>query len=253
LFFLNLTAFQKQFLMITSKKLLTSFIIFGIIYCLLLLTKNEQITWYLKPLLLPILFYAVVKAEIFETKKWLLIALLFSWFGDCILLFADKGELYFIFGLVSFLIAHILFISLFFKQSRSDRRTVSSEAKIKSDKKETKNPLFWIGLIGIIVYLVSMLSFLLPSLGDLKIPVSVYATTISIMLVIALKGALNWENKSKYLVLIGAVFFVTSDSILAIDKFHSPIPLSSFWIMLTYVIAQFCITDGILKLNISKS
>lgn len=239
--------------MITSKKLLNGFIFFGIIYCLLLLTKNEQITWYLKPLLLPVLFYAVVKAEPFETKKWLLIALLFSWFGDCILLFADKGELYFIFGLVSFLIAHILFILLFFKQIRADdRRTASSEAKIKSEKKETKNPLFWIGFIGIIIYLVSMLSFLLPTLGDLKVPVGVYATTISIMLVIALKGAFNCENKSKYLVLIGAVFFVISDSILAIDKFHSPIPLASFWIMTSYVIAQYCIANGILKLNQKK-
>lgn len=225
--------------MITSKRLLDCFIIFGIIYCLLLLSKNEQITWYLKPLLLPILFYAVVKAETFETKKWLLIALLFSWFGDCILLFADKGELYFIFGLVSFLIAHILFIVLFFKQ--------------KGYKKETKNPLFWIGFIGVIVYLVSMLSLLLPSLGDLKVPVGVYATTISTMLVLALKGAFTWENKSKYFVLVGAVFFVISDSILAIDKFHSYIPLSSFWIMTTYIIAQYCITYGVLKLNNTTS
>ena len=65
----------------------------------------------------------------------------------------------------------------------------------------------------------------------------------------ALKGAFNWEGNSKYCVFIGAIFFVTSDSILAIDKFHEPIPLASFWIMITYLIAQFCITDGILKLN----
>ena len=69
------------------------------------------------------------------------------------------------------------------------------------------------------------------------------------MLVIALKGAFNWKNSSKYIVLLGAVFFVTSDSILAINKFHSPITLATFWIMLTYLIAQFCITYGILKLN----
>lgn len=49
--------------------------------------------------------------------------------------------------------------------------------------------------------------------------------------------------------LLGAAFFVTSDSILAINKFHAQIPLASFWIMITYLIAQFCITDGILKLN----
>jgi uncharacterized membrane protein YhhN len=66
-----------------------------------------------------------------------------------------------------------------------------------------------------------MLSVLLPGLGDLKVPVSVYALTISIMLVMALKGAFNWQNNSKHIVLIGAVFFVTSDSILAFNKFNT--------------------------------
>jgi uncharacterized membrane protein YhhN len=224
--------------MITSQRLLQGFLVFGIVYFILSLTGNDTLTWYLKPFLLPFLFYAVVKSESFETKKWLLFALFFSWIGDCILLFADKGELFFIFGLIAFLIAHILFIRLFFRQ--------------KSENRHIKNPLFWIGFIGIIIYLRSMLSLLLPTLGDLKVPVSFYAMTISIMLIIALKGAINWETNSKYVVFIGAFLFVTSDSILAIDKFHFPIPLASFWIMLTYLIAQFCITYGILKLNQKK-
>lgn len=221
--------------MITSQRLLQSFLVFGIVYSLLLVTGNDTLTWYLKPLLIPFLFYAVVKSDPFETKKWLLSALLFSWIGDCILMFADKGDLYFIFGLIAFLIAHILFIRLFFRQ--------------KTEKKHSKNPLFWIGFILVITYLVCMLSFLLPTLGNLKMPVGIYAMTISIMLIIALKGALNWENNAKYIVLLGAAFFVTSDSILAINKFHSPIAMANFWIMLTYLIAQFCITYGILNLN----
>ena len=217
--------------MITSQKLISIFLVVGLLYLILLLTGNDTVTWYLKPLLLPFLFYAVVKSNPFETKKWLLAALLFSWIGDFILLFAD----YFIFGLVAFLIAHILFIRLFFRQ--------------KSENKHSKNPLFWIGFIGIIIYLVSILVFLFPTLGDLKFPVGIYAMTISIMLVIALKGAFNWGNNSKYIVLLGAFFFVTSDSILAIDKFHSPIPTATFCIMLTYLVAQFSIAYGILKLN----
>lgn len=221
--------------MTISQKSLQIFIAFGLLYSLLLLTGNDDLTWYLKPLLLPFLFYAVVNSESFETKKWLLFALFFSWIGDCILLFADKGELYFIFGLVAFLIAHILFIVLFSKQ--------------KSENKHFKSILFWIGLMAVIGYLVSMLSLLLRKLGDLKIPVSVYAITISIMLIIALKGAINWKNNAKYLVLVGAILFVASDSILALDKFHSPIASASYSIMITYLIAQFCITKGILDLN----
>lgn len=224
--------------MITSQNLLKGFIVFGIVYCLLLLTGNESITWYLKPFLLPFLFYTVVKNGNFKTKKWLLAALLFSWIGDCILMFADKGERYFILGLVAFLIAHILLIILFTKQGTTH--------------KSFKKPLFWVGFVGATAYLVGMLSVLIPSLGDLTLPVMVYALIITIMLKTAMKGTFDWKGNSKYTVLIGAAFFVTSDSILAINKFHTPLPMASFWIMLTYLIAQFCITDGILKLQKSK-
>lgn len=221
--------------MITSQRLLQGFIAFGILYCVLIITGNEAVTSYLKPFLLPFLFYAVAKSERFKTKKWLLAALLFSWIGDCILLFADKGEMYFILGLVAFLIAHIFLIVLFTKQS-----TVH---------KSFKKPLFWVGFALATAYLIGILAVLLPNLGDLKLPVMAYALIITIMLKTSLKGTFDWNQKSKYNVLLGAAFFVTSDSILAINKFHTPLPMASFWIMLTYLVAQFCITDGILKLQ----
>jgi uncharacterized membrane protein YhhN len=211
--------------MITSQRLLQGFLIFGIIYALILLFGNDTLSWYLKPFLLPFLFYAVVKSEPFKTRKWLLAALLFSWIGDCILLFADKGELYFIFGLVAFLIAHILLIVLFTKQTAI---SVSF-----------KKPLFWVGFVCATVYLASMLSVLLPGLGNLRFPVIGYALTITIMLKTALKGTFDWNGNSKYTVLLGAAFFVASDSILAINKFHTPLPLASFLIMLSYLAAQF--------------
>jgi len=221
--------------MINSQNLLRGFIAIGIIYCVLLIAGFDSITYYMKPFLLPFLFYSVVKDTGFKTKKWLLAALLFSWVGDCFLLFTEQGQLYFILGLVAFLIAHIFLIVLFTKQ--------------KSDNQSFRKGLFWLGVAVATLYLVSILSLLLPSLGDLTFPVIIYALTITIMLKTALKGIFDWKQNSKYIVLIGAAFFVTSDSILAINKFHAPLPLASFWIMLTYLMAQFFITDGIVKLN----
>ena len=83
----------------------------------------------------------------------------------------------------------------------------------------------------------------------MKIPVIIYALVISTMLLVAIKGYFTWNSKSGKLLLIGAVFFVLSDSILAINKFYVPIYLSSFWIMSTYLGAQFCIVNSILKYN----
>jgi len=213
------------------------FVVVSIIYLGFIIFGKEDIAWYLKPLLLPCLLLAVNESKPFSTKKLLLFALLFSWIGDVILLFADKGELYFIFGLVSFLIAHILFILLFIKQEAY---------------KTPNKLLFGLGILFVVAYLYIMLTILFPSLGDLKIPVSVYAFTISLMFAMAIRGGLTWRKPMNLLILNGAVSFVVSDSILAIDKFYTLLPNASLLIMSTYIIAQYLITFGILKLNESS-
>jgi len=211
---------------------------FSIIYLLVILAGREDIAWFLKPFLLPFLLFLVYTFESFPTKNILLTALLFSWIGDIILMFADKGELYFIFGLVAFLVSHIIYIVVFNKQLKTEFY---------------KNKFFFLMGVGVIlVYLTTMLSLLLPSLGELKIPVVVYALTISTMLLFAFKGSLYWRNPANIYILLGAIFFVASDSILAINKFYTTLPMSSFWIMTTYLVAQFCITSGILCLNQKK-
>ncbi|WP_459926220.1 lysoplasmalogenase [Flavobacterium covae] len=215
---------------------LKSFIGISLFYLLLLLTKQEAIAWYFKPLLLPLLILETYSSHNFRIKKHLLFALLFSWIGDVVLMFADKAELYFILGLTSFLISHIFFIFLFIKQGQT----------------KPNSNLFWIGFIFVMMYLLGMLNLLFPSLGNLKIPVALYATTISIMLLMAIKGYFKWSKPNNLIVLIGALFFVSSDSILAINKFHSELPKSGFLIMLTYIVAQFLITKGILGLNKNK-
>ena len=97
-----------------------------------------------------------------------------------------------------------------------------------------------------------MMVVLMPYLGDLLLPVFVYAMTISIMLLFALKGFLNWQKPANIYIFIGAIIFVASDSVLAFDKFYAAIPYSSFFIMSTYLAAQYLIVIGILKLNEKK-
>ena len=215
--------------------LIGTFITLSSLYLILTALDYGNIAWFLKPVLLPFLILITWNANNFPTKKWLLTALAFSWIGDIILMFADKGELYFIFGLVAFLISHIFYIVLFLKQS--------------NPANGAKKPLFWLSCIVVAFYLRTMLNFLFPTLGALKIPVSVYALTISVMLIFALKGYFSWNNSGKYFVLLGAVLFVCSDSLLAIDKFYSRLNFAPFGIMVTYLLAQYFITAGILKLN----
>jgi uncharacterized membrane protein YhhN len=222
-----------------SNIILKSFLGFSAVYLLIILLGREDIARFLKPFLLPFLLLSVYLHENFITKKVLVTALTFSWIGDIILLFADKGELYFVAGLIAFLLSHLFYIVLFSKQ-------------LKHYLKKSKI-IFWIGVTAIAFYLMVMMLLLLPSLGDLKIPVFIYALTISIMLLFALKGFLNWQKPANNYILFGAIIFVTSDSILAFDKFYAPLQYSSFLIMATYLVAQYLIVIGILQLNKKSS
>jgi uncharacterized membrane protein YhhN len=41
--------------------------------------------------------------------------------------------------------------------------------------------------------------------------------------------------------------FLLSDALLAINKFVAPIPMAGFWVMLTYITAQYLIVKGCSK------
>ncbi len=212
------------------------YLIISLLYLVLVAFDKLDWAWYFKPLLIPFLFFSVVKNNPFKSKKWLLAALLFSWIGDVILLFADKSELFFIFGLVAFLLAHVLFIVLFINQ----------EAPAIVHKEQN---FYWFGFGLVLLYLFGMLSILLPKLGSLKFPVGIYAMTISLMLIETIKGYFNWTKKGKTLIVVGAILFVISDSLLAFNKFYCSFSSASFLIMLTYLAAQYCIAKGILDIN----
>jgi len=214
------------------------YLAFSLVYFIILLTGHERLDLFLKPILIPIIGFGAYFYRAFPSQNILLAALTLSWLGDVTLLFTDLGEIYFILGLVFFLTAHIIYCILFNKQKRI--------------RKKQNKPLFIFGSVLIAFYLIGMVSFLMPHLGELEIPVSIYASVISIMLLFALNGFLVWEKPGNQFVFLGAIFFIISDSILALNKFYAPIPKSSFFIMLTYLLAQYLIVVGILRLNPKK-
>lgn len=214
------------------------FLILGSIHLILISLNYHFMALCLKPLLIPQLFLYVFSNQNFSFKKIVLSALTFSWIGDLLLIFTNNNQWFFISGLLSFLIAHIFYIYLF--------------SKLETPKTHKKNSLFWIGIFLIIFYLITILNLLLPSLGPLKMPVSFYAVTISIMLSFAWRGFISWNNNSRYYILFGAISFIVSDSLLAINKFQAPINNAAILIMLTYLFAQFAIVFGVVKFNNQK-
>lgn len=214
------------------KKFTRNFIVISFLYLLLLISGKEDMAWWLKPLLIPFLISIVAISDKFSTQRILLFALFFSWIGDVLLLFADQHSLFFIGGLVSFLIAHLVYIFLFQKQTKINNNTI------------------YLRFIPVVViYLLGILYVLWSSLNEMKIPVIIYAIVISAMLLMSIKAFFEWKKPTNHLVLIGAILFVISDSILAINKFVSPVPMSSLLIMSTYLGAQYFIVKSILINN----
>ncbi len=205
------------------------FLAVSVIYLLAELFHNETVLFLLKPMLMLILILWVYNENKFENLKTLFFALSFSLIGDTILLFSFKGEVYFIFGLIAFLLAQFSY-SLLFLYDRKKTRLIEL-----------------IKVIPFILLSILLLLLLEDKLGGLLIPVCIYASVITLM---GSAATLRNSNKNSYLtVLYGALLFISSDSLLAINKFYMPIPQAGFLIMFTYITAQYLIADGILKNN----
>lgn len=80
----------------------------------------------------------------------------------------------------------------------------------------------------------------------LRVPVLVYTIAICLMLFSALLTNLRggWEPQQAMLVSFGAGLFVLSDTILAWNRFVTPIRNGRLWNMVTYHLAQFLIVIG---------
>ncbi|MGB0929678.1 MAG: lysoplasmalogenase [Chitinophagales bacterium] len=188
-----------------------------------------------KPLLmlfLALFFYRNAPKPLTQLSKVTLYALFFSWLGDVLLMFQNHQAIYFMLGLVSFLIAHLCYIFAFTKTPKPSKGSIKIVAAAS----------FVYLLVGM-----GSINFLKDGLGDMLIPVIVYSLTIIGMNVMAVSRYKKVSNSSFWWVMIGAISFLISDSLIAVNKFYTPIPAPSFWIMSTYCLGQFLIVIGILK------
>lgn len=187
---------------------------------------------YTKPLLMPLLAlgFALETRPPDRRSVLVLSALFFSWLGDVLLMLEERNSVFFILGLLGFLTAHALYIAYFSIIPASEGGSFVR-----------KRPIM---LLAVLAYVVELLYILWPSLNGMKIPVLVYGIVIGSMLCFALWQYGKIHTQAAGLLIVGALLFVASDSLLAINKFKAPIPFGGIWVMSTYVLAQYCIIKG---------
>ena len=202
-------------------------------------TNSEAIRYITKPLLMPLLiiyFVSAVKFFSSSLKKWVILALVFSWSGDVLLMFESVNSSFFIFGLIAFLVVHIFYI-LFYENII---------------RKEGLSKNYW-WFLPVIIYYVALIYLLSPHLGDMKLPVCIYGIVISYMLIQALQTGRIKNYAAAGLMIAGAILFITSDSLLAVNKFYQSFEYAGILIMLTYGTAQLLITLGAVRYISSTS
>jgi alkylglycerol monooxygenase len=180
-----------------------------------------------KPLALLIAIFfaarrAMTRGGVTAFDGLLLTGLAASLAGDVLLMGSAK---LFVPGLVCFLLAHLAYIALF---------------RIGVGLFPRRGALAATLLIG-----VGMYAFLwqggLPA--PLRVPVGVYVGVIACMAAQAIGRAavLRGRDPGAPWVAVGACFFMLSDALLATNRFVSPLPLASLWVLGTYYAAQILI------------
>lgn len=197
-----------------------------------------------KPLLITSLalwFFMETKNSKTLFRKLILSALAFSVLGDTLLMFVENDpakQHFFLMGLGSFLVAHLFYLAAFVKYP-SDQPGLVFRQK------------WWITIFA--VFLAFFNWFLLPGVPkEMQIPVLVYSIAIMLMLLSCLNLSGKIPSEAFGLLFLGALLFMISDSIIALNKFKSaefPIPLARIFIMAFYLLGQFLIVRGSAKVN----
>jgi uncharacterized membrane protein YhhN len=195
-------------------------------------TQIPVIHFISKPLIvisLLIYYYAGTLRE--DRSPMFILALIACLAGDVFLMSPE----YFVPGLVSFLVGHVLYIFAYRQHQNDD--DVDSLRGIQRARLAFPIVLAGTGLV-VVLY---------PVLGNMQIPVMIYAAVITIMTLTALFRYGRTSSRSFWLVFMGAVLFMISDSVLAFNKFLEPIGHAGLYIMSTYMAAQFLIVEGIMN------
>lgn len=158
----------------------------------------------------------------------LALALAFSTAGDVLL---DLDPRLFAFGLGAFLLAHLTYICLFVRNRNAGIRL---------------RPRRLAAVFLILLFSATLSAWIVPSVGDLAVPVVLYICALTAMVSTAIlaRFRLPW-------VAVGAVLFLISDSLLAIHKFKTPVPLRDYLVWTTYYFGQCGIALGYLEQAVS--
>ena len=207
---------------------LIAFVLFSLIDFYGIYLEKQLMVNFAKPMLMITLFWYYY-SNTKQLNKYFVLGLFFSFLGDLLLL--GTGEVYFIFGLLFFLIAHVFYIIMVLRLIPA---------------RKPKN--FIMASVPFLLLFLILMNILFAGLGSMKIPVIIYAMTISFFGIVSLLLYLETKTKISLILLVGVLLFISSDTILALNLFYKTQSFYPLLIMMSYVLAQYLICRFVLKL-----
>lgn len=186
-----------------------------------------------KPLTTISIFFLALKAQPAinaRYRKAILTGILFSLLGDVFLMLPvsllTQG---FLLGLLSFLFAHLCFLRAFC-----------------SDSRFFASPLAFVALAALGA---AHLYVLWPGLPPaMRIPVITYVCLLLAMCAQAISRGISLRTVDSRMAMSGGICFMLSDTILAYNKFYTPIPHSPLLILGSYYLALWLIARSVQSL-----
>jgi uncharacterized membrane protein YhhN len=209
--------------------------IFAVLEAIAASRDLQRLEYIAKPAVMICLFLWLTSSTGLQGNAlWFGLGILFSLVGDIFLMLSP--ERMFLIGLVAFLFAHIFYIT--------GLREELGNIRIWS--------LMLAGLIGVTVVrpLRQIVGAIRARGGNrLVIPVILYGIVISIMLYAAMSTIYNptWKTDAAVYLSAGALFFWTSDLILAWNKFVTPIKNGRVWNITLYHLGQIGLVAGVIS------
>jgi alkenylglycerophosphocholine/alkenylglycerophosphoethanolamine hydrolase len=199
---------------------ITTYALFATIFSFSTFFEAYPYAWVVKIVPILILIFIALQNQQTISDKLFVAGLIASLCGDFFL--GYDGVNWFIFGLASFLVAH-----LFYMASLAPITLALIKKRL-------------IPMIIYVMFALSMFNIIAPGLDKLFVPVLIY---MSILLLMGISTLIS--EKSNLWLILGGISFVASDTLLGVDKFYTAIPYSHFFIMVTYYFAQFALIKGI--------
>ena len=210
-------------------------LLFSVLEIITIARNIDRLEYVAKPAVMICLFLWLYSSTGLQgNTSWFGLGILFALVGDVLLMISlDR---FFLVGLIAFLFTHIFYITGF--------------------RDEFTSTNAWSLILAIVLAinvgrLLRRIVVAMRTKGEnrLVVPILLYGTVISVMLYAAMSTIYNptWTTGAAFFVSLGAFLFCASDTLLAWNRFVSPVRNERVWNIILYHLGQISLIAGVIS------